>query len=243
MSDHVVPKHVAIIMDGNGRWAQQRHRPRIYGHVRGCRTVRDVVRSCDRLGVQALTLFAFSTENWLRPLQEVSILMRLLRKWLLRERQELMEMGIRVRAVGGIDRLPREVRDVVLQTVEMSQQNKGLELTLCLSYGGREEFTQIAQRIAKRVAAGSMAPEEITEQVLSREFFNPQVGEPDLLIRTSGEIRVSNFLLWQMAYSELYFTETMWPDFNETELLRAIECFSQRQRRFGKTAEQISATL
>lgn len=232
------PKHIAIIMDGNGRWAERRGRPRIYGHVRGCARVRDIIRAADKQGVKALTLYAFSNENWGRPSEEVSVLMRLLYKWLVRERREMMEKNIRLRAIGAIERLPAVVRDMVKQTVEMSQRNSGLQLTIAVSYSGRDELIQVMQRLARRAASGELSPEAVSEQHISDELSTSEVGDPDLLIRTSGEQRISNFLLWQLAYTELYFTDTMWPDFKPSDLRMAIDSYVRRQRRFGLTAHQ-----
>ncbi|MBI3555393.1 MAG: isoprenyl transferase [Deltaproteobacteria bacterium] len=232
------PKHVAIIMDGNGRWAERRGRPRIFGHVRGCARVRDIIREADRQGVKALTLYAFSSENWGRPSVEVSVLMRLLYKWLIRERREMMDKSIRLRAIGAVDRLPESVRKMLTESIGMSKDNTGLQLTLAVSYSGRDELTQVAQRLARRVAAGELAADDIGEHHFAEELSTAPVGDPDLLIRTSGEQRISNFLLWQMAYTELYFTDTMWPDFKPSDLRMAIDSFTRRQRRFGLTARQ-----
>lgn len=240
MSESETPKHIAIIMDGNGRWAERRGRPRIFGHVRGCARVRDIIRAADKEGVKALTLYAFSNENWGRPTEEVSVLMRLLYKWLLRERREMMEKNIRLRSIGNIERLPEFVRDMVQKTVEMSRGNTGLQLNIAVSYGGRDELVRATRRLASRVASGDIQPADISEELLSSELYTSEVGDPDLLIRTSGEQRVSNFLLWQIAYSEIYFTDTMWPDFKASDLRRAIDAYSRRQRRFGLTSQQIN---
>ena len=234
-----VPKHVAIIMDGNGRWAEKRRHLRIFGHVRGCKRVIDIVRAADNMGVKALTLFAFSTENWSRPKEEVGLLFRLLKKWLLRQQAELMQKNIRIRSIGAIDKLPAEVKEILYSTIERSKNNTGLQLTLALSYGGREEITSIVQSVAEKVASGEMKKEEITEDFISSMMCTQELGDPDLLIRTSGEVRVSNFLLWQLAYSELYFTETMWPDFTVDEFHAAIFNYMNRERRFGKTSSQV----
>ncbi len=238
MDNSGTPRHIAIIMDGNGRWAQRRRKPRVYGHVWGCRRVKEIVREADRLGVQALTLFTFSTENWHRPSEEVGVLFKLLRKWLLKEQKELMDMNIRVKAIGAIDKLPVEAREIVEDTVRKSANNTGLQLTLALSYGGREEIVTAARRLAQEVKLGQLSADEIDEKLFSSQLSNPDVGDPDLLIRTSGEVRISNFLLWQLAYSELYFTDTMWPDFTAAELQRAVASYIGRQRRFGLTSEQ-----
>jgi undecaprenyl diphosphate synthase len=234
------PKHIAIIMDGNGRWAERRGRPRVFGHIRGCGRVREIIREADRQGVKALTLYAFSSENWGRPVHEVNVLMRLLFKWLQREQREIMEKNIRFRAIGALGRMPQVVQEAVQHTVEISRYNTGLQVTLALSYGGRDELVAAAQQLARKVKGGELNPEEITEESFSRELFSAALGDPDLLIRTSGEQRLSNFMLWQLAYTELYFTDTMWPDFKPSDLRRAIDSFTRRQRRFGLTSEQAS---
>jgi undecaprenyl diphosphate synthase len=240
MAERKIPQHVAIIMDGNGRWAQKRDRPRIYGHVRGCRRVLDIIREADAVGVKALTLFAFSTENWHRPVQEVSVLFRLLKKWLIREQKELMDKNIRVRAIGNIERLPKEARDILMSTIEKSARNTGLQLTLALSYGGREEIVMATRHWARLAAEGRVKPEDITEHMFASSLSTADIGDPDLLIRTSGEERISNFLLYQLAYAELYFTDVMWPDFSREEFRRAIGLFQNRERRFGLTTAQLS---
>lgn len=241
MFDPVLPRHIAIIMDGNGRWAERRARPRIFGHVRGCGRVREIIREADRLGIRALTLYAFSNENWGRPTDEVNVLMRLLHKWLRREHREIMEKNIRFRAVGSLERLPAEVYRMVQETQEISRFNTGLQLTLALSYSAREELVRAARTMAARVACGEMSPNEITEHNFAEALATVDIGDPDLLIRTSGEQRISNFLLWQLAYTELYFTDTMWPDFKASDLRRAIDSFTRRQRRFGLTSQQLEA--
>lgn len=238
MDQQKAPRHVAIIMDGNGRWAESRRRPRIYGHVRGCRRVLDIVREAESLGVGALTLFAFSTENWQRPAAEVNVLFRLLRKWLIREQEELMKRNIRVQAIGSIERLPKEARDIVQSTIERSAANTGLRLTLALSYGGREDIIRAAKRLAERVAKGEMQTDQICESEFEAELYTAGLPDPDLLIRTSGEVRISNFMLFQMAYTEFYFTDTMWPDFSRSEFRRAVVDFMSRDRRFGKVSKK-----
>lgn len=235
----MTPRHIAIIMDGNGRWAERRGRPRIVGHVRGCGRVREIIREADRLGVKVLTLYAFSSENWGRPADEVGVLMRLLYKWLVRERKELMEKNIRFRSIGAIDRLPSVVQKLVRETEEVSANNTGLQVTLALSYGGRDEILAVTKRLAKKVSSGELSAEDINEGLFSDELFTTEIGDPDLLIRTSGEQRISNFLLWQLAYAELYFTDTMWPDFKASDLRLAIDSYMRRQRRFGLTSQQI----
>lgn len=235
------PRHVAIIMDGNGRWAERRGRPRIFGHVRGCWRVRDIIREASDAGVEVLSLYAFSTENWGRPAHEVEVLMRLLYKWLVRERRELMEKNIRFQAIGAVDRLPPTVRKMVKETEEASAGNTGMRLLMALSYSSRLEIVHAARALAEKAVRGELAPENITEEVFSENLLTAAVRDPDLLIRTSGEQRVSNFLLWQLAYTELYFTDTMWPDFKVADFRRALDSFARRNRRFGLTSQQTEA--
>ena len=233
------PRHVAIIMDGNGRWAEQRGRPRAEGHQAGADTVRAVVRACRSAGVRYLTLYAFSEQNWGRPKLEVSALMGLLKRYLFEERREILDRGIRLEAIGAIERLPFPVRRSLQELRRESEANQEMTLTLALSYGGREELVQATRRLAHEVAEGHLKPEEIDEAALQRALFAPDHPDPALLIRTGGELRVSNFLLWQSAYAELFFSESPWPDFSVDELHRAFEQFHQRQRRFGLTGAQI----
>jgi len=237
------PEHIAIIMDGNGRWAERRGRPRIFGHIKGCGRVREIIREADRLGVKKLTLYAFSSENWGRPTDEVSVLMRLLYKWLIRERRELLEKNIRFRAIGAIHRLPVTVQRMVEDTMKVSQENSGLQVTLALSYGGREELVTTARRLASRVVSGEISVTDINEDLFSSQLWTADIGDPDLLIRTSGEQRISNFLLWQLAYAELYFTDKMWPDFKASDLRLSLDAYSRRQRRFGLTEHQLEVRV
>jgi undecaprenyl diphosphate synthase len=234
-----IPKHLAIIMDGNGRWAKRRGHPRIFGHIRGSARVRDIVRECGRLGVKHLTLYAFSSENWGRPSDEVSILMRLLQKYLVRERKTLMANNVRLHAIGDLDNLPAPARKALDETIELTRHNWGLNLTFALSYGSRQELIGAIKKLAKKVKTWELNPEDITEKTLEQHLFTSEMPDPDLIIRTSGEYRLSNFLLWQAAYSELYITETLWPDFDEKELAKAFEEFGRRTRRFGLTDDQI----
>jgi len=228
-----LPHHVAVIMDGNGRWARDRGRPRIFGHRAGIESVRDVVKACSQIGVEYLTLYTFSRENWKRPKAEVSALMKMLRNLLKNEIKELDRNDVRVMAIGRVDDLPDSVRKELSRAIDKTRDNKGLTLILALSYGGRGEIADAASRAAKGVLDGELAPEEINEDTFGRFLYAPDVPDPDLLIRTSGELRVSNFLLWQIAYSEIWVTDVLWPDFTRNELFEAIADFQKRERRFG----------
>jgi len=230
-----LPRHVGIIMDGNGRWAEQRGLPRLEGHRRGSDSVREVTRAARRLGLSALTLYAFSSQNWQRPPEEVSGLMDLLRDYLHRERPEIMENGIRLHAIGELDRLPPRVRDPLEALRRDSASHVDMTLTLALSYGGREEIIAMA----RRVAADRLDPADVDAQAIEDRLWTEGLPPLELVVRTSGEYRVSNFLLWQLAYSEIHFTDTLWPDFGEIDLLIALEDFQKRERRFGKTSAQI----
>ncbi|MDP3274030.1 MAG: polyprenyl diphosphate synthase [Deltaproteobacteria bacterium] len=234
-----LPRHVAIIMDGNGRWAEQRGFSRTEGHRRGSDAVRRVVRAARRLGVEALTLFAFSEQNWARPQLEVQLLMGLLREFLVSERGEILENGIRLRAIGDLTRLPTEVRRELDPLQNDSASNGAMTLTLALSYGGREEIADAAKDLARAVAAGQLDPENITPELLQSRIASVAVGDPDLLVRTGGELRISNFLLWGAAYSELHFTQKLWPDFEAEDLYRAVAAYQSRERRFGLTGGQV----
>ena len=228
-----LPAHVAIIMDGNGRWARRRLLNRVKGHEQGAETVRTITRSCRELGIRVLTLYAFSTENWQRPRTEISALMSLLKKFLVGERAELLENGIRLSAIGQLDRLPQEVRQTLEETMAATAHMTGMTLNLALSYGGRSEITDMARAVAEKAAAGTLAPADVTEQFVAGMLYTRDLPDPDLLIRTSGEMRISNFLLWQIAYAEIYVTETLWPDFDREELIRILADFQNRERRFG----------
>jgi undecaprenyl diphosphate synthase len=228
-----LPGHVGIIMDGNGRWAQQRGQPRAAGHREGALSVRRTVRVARRLGLRALTLYAFSEQNWARPEEEVEALMLLLREFLLNERDEILDNGIRLNAVGNLGRLPPLVRAVLDPLRKDSADNGAMTLTLALSYGGREEIAHAARELAKGVAAGRISPEDVTADALREHMPSLAVGDPDLVIRTGGEHRISNFLLYGLAYAELHFAEVLWPDFEERDLFAAIASFQKRERRFG----------
>lgn len=234
-----LPQHLAIIMDGNGRWAEQRRLPRIAGHRKGVETVQQVVRSCRQLGIRFLTLYAFSSENWGRPDEEVGALMGLLGVYLRRELKTMLREGIRLRVIGETSRLPAEVQDILRDAVDRTADRTTMTLTLALSYGSRDELLRATRRIGAELAEGRLALEQIDETIFSEHLDTCGLPDPDLLIRTSGEMRISNFLLWQIAYTELYFSEVFWPDFSEQELQNALEEYARRQRRFGLTGSQI----
>ena len=230
----VLPAHVAIIMDGNGRWAAQRNLPRVEGHRRGAESVREVLRCASKLGIRHLTLYAFSIENWNRPKEEVETLMKFLARYLKTEQQEMNQNNVRLRAIGQLDRLPGFVRKQLDATIASLDQNTGTTLNLALSYGARTELVDAARAIAAKAKSGEMAPADIDEQTLSDHLYTAGTPDPDLLIRTSGEMRVSNFMLWQISYAELVVTERLWPDFGEADFRAALEEFAARDRRFGK---------
>jgi undecaprenyl diphosphate synthase len=234
-----LPRHVAVIMDGNGRWAEQRGLSRLYGHRVGKDSVRAIVESSRKLGIKYLSLFAFSSENWNRPPREVDGLMALLRRYLASELGKMMRHGIRLLAVGSLRKLPPAVREALRSSIAATRNNTGMTVILAVSYGGREDIARAARAIARSVERGKLAPGQITEETVSEHLGTKGVPDPDLLIRTSGEMRISNFFLWQLAYTEMYITETLWPDFREREYFQALAFFQQRQRRFGRTAAQI----
>ncbi len=231
-----VPRHVAIIMDGNGRWARQRGLPRHLGHREGMKAVREVVEGAVEAGIQVLTLFAFSTENWQRPEQEVSALMSLLQLYARKERTELRRQGVEVHVLGELDRVDESTRRAVRTIVEGTQGGRVLRLNLMISYGGREEILRAVRLLARKVAAGELSPEEVDDAVFESHLFTAGLPDPDLLIRTSGEHRISNFLLWQMAYTEYYLSPVLWPDFSRQHLFEAVLDFQRRERRFGRVA-------
>ncbi|MBW1989444.1 MAG: isoprenyl transferase [Deltaproteobacteria bacterium] len=226
-------------MDGNGRWAKIRSLSRVKGHEKGAETVRTIVRASREIGISHLTLYAFSTENWQRPSSEVAALMALLSRFLNSERAEMLENGIRLSTIGDVSRLPAEVQQTLDSVKADTAKNTDMVLTLALSYGGREEILRAAKSLAKDAADGKLDPEGVTEQDLASRLYTAGMPDPDLLIRTSGEMRISNFLLWQAAYSELFFTPTLWPDFTKEEYLSILNEYAGRERRFGKTGEQI----
>ncbi len=232
-----LPRHVAIIMDGNGRWATRRGLPRIAGHHAGRRAVREAVEGCSELGIEVLSLYTFSVENWNRPLPEVTGLMSFLRQVLSEERAALRDNNVRLSAIGRIGDLPPEVRAELERTEQELSGNTGLQLMLALSYGGRTELVDCFRRIATEIADGRMAPEEVDESVIDANLYTAGRPHPDLLIRTSGEMRLSNFLLWQLAYAEIYVTDTLWPDFRKRDLFRAVSEYQKRDRRFGRVEQ------
>ena len=235
----VVPRHIDIIMDGNGRWAKRRFLPLIEGHRNGAKSVRAVVEECRRLGVRYLTLFAFSTENWRRPQEEVGGLMGLFVQYLEGELELLLKHDIRLRAMGDLARLPQAVREILERNEQRTKDLTGMELILAVSYGGRDELVQAVKKIGRGIKAGEINPEDITEESFSKALYLPDVPDPDLLIRTSDETRISNFLLWQLAYSEIVVSPVLWPDFSRDEFHRCLNVFAGRNRRFGLTQEQI----
>ncbi len=234
-----LPRHIAIIMDGNGRWAKQHAMGRIAGHKKGADAVRDTVRACREIGVRVLTLYAFSTENWLRPAREVKALMGLLEEYLRSEVQEMLENGIRLAAIGDMEALKEPSRGVLRETIARTSQNREMTLNLALSYGGRDEIVGAVKGIVEDFRKGVLSTPDITPDLFSRYLDTAGLPDPDLLIRTSGEYRISNFLLWQCAYTEFYFTDVLWPDFNRGELFRAIAEYQRRERRFGLTSDQV----
>lgn len=231
------PEHVAIIMDGNGRWAKKRGWHRSIGHAKGSSRVKDIVREADRLGVKILTLYCFSTENWNRSEEEVSTLMMLLKDYLLKEKETLVENNIRLSTFGQTERIPAQVREVLKETIEATSKNTGLSLNFCISYGGRAEMIRATQRICEKYKNGEIELSEVDEALFSDHLYTAGLPDPDLMIRTSGESRISNFLLWQLAYSELYITDTPWPEFTPEKLREALTEFSTRKRRFGRSDE------
>jgi undecaprenyl diphosphate synthase len=238
-----LPRHVAIVMDGNGRWALKRGFNRCEGHRRGKDSVRAVVEATRQLGIPYLTLFAFSNENWQRPKVEVRYLMQLFHRFLITETKRLMKRNIRVLAVGEMSRLPVPVRRVLTDTIRLTADNHALTVALALSYGGRQDVIEAARRIAEAAASGRIKPEQVDELMVQRELMTAGLPDPDLLIRTSGELRISNFFLFQLAYTELYFTDTLWPDFRERDLLGALAAYQSRERRFGTIDEGSSLSL
>ena len=229
-----LPVHVAIIMDGNGRWARKRFLNRIKGHQKGAETVRTIVRAGREIGIRHLTLYAFSTENWDRPKSEVAALMNLLKQFLKSEQKELMDNHIRLNAIGQIERLPADVQRTLAESMELTKENHKMCLNLALSYGGRAELVKMVKDIAIKAKDGAIDPDSITAELIAEHLYTRAIPDPDLLIRTSGEMRISNFLLWQIAYTEIYVTDTLWPDFGRDEFIRILQDYQHRERRYGK---------
>ena len=235
-----LPKHIAVIMDGNGRWAKEKGKPRVFGHRNGVKSVREITEAAAELGVKYLTLYAFSTENWGRPKLEVSALMRLLVETVYQETNTLMENNIRLQAIGEIDKLPKATYQALLEGIENTKNNERMTLVLALNYSGRWDITKAAQKLAEDVAQGNLKAEDISAEHISQQLSTSGMPDPELLIRTSGEARISNFLLWELAYAELYFSPVFWPDFRKPDFHQAIVDYQQRERRFGKISEQIA---
>ena len=238
-----MPKHVAVIMDGNGRWARLRGKPRVFGHRQGVDSVRECVRAAGEWGIRYLTLFAFSDENWGRPLDEVSVIMQLLDTYIRKEREELNRNNVRFRAIGDLTKLKPATRELIHETTKMLAGNTGLVLTVALSYGSRGEITRACKDLARRVAAGDLTVDDISPDMVTARLDTAGMPDPDLLIRTSGEQRISNFLLWQCAYTEFYFTATHWPDFGREEFALALRSYDDRERRYGLTGAQVGPSL
>jgi undecaprenyl diphosphate synthase len=235
-----LPRHIAIIMDGNGRWAKKRSLNRIAGHRTGIKKAKEVIRSCRELGIEVLTLYAFSTENWKRPQREIKALMALLKRFLRAEGKELIENNIRLNTIGNIVDLPKDVSQVLQEVMQKTKRNTGMVLNAALSYSGRDEIIRAVKKIIGHVQQGEMTTKQINEENFSQYLFTSGLPDPDLLIRTSGELRISNFLLWQMAYTEIYVTDILWPDFNKNNLIDAIADYQKRERRYGLTQQQIN---
>ena len=229
-----LPRHVAVIMDGNGRWAQQRGLPRIMGHRRGVDALKDLLRCCRDWGIEALTAYAFSTENWGRPLEEVDFLMTLFERVLRQELEEMMQEDVCIRFAGNLEALPRSLQSEIERSMSQTLNNTGIRFTVATNYGGRQEILQACRAIATQVEQGLLRPEDIDESIFERHLYTAGMCDPDLLIRTSGEMRISNFLLWQMAYAEIYVTDTLWPDFDRAEFHQALCSYQNRKRRFGR---------
>jgi undecaprenyl diphosphate synthase len=228
-----LPKHVAIIMDGNGRWAQLRHKPRTYGHIKGARVAKQIITACAEKGLENLTLYAFSSENWMRPPMEVLFLMNLLRRYLKKETETLVKQNIRFTAIGDLAKLPEDVINAIRYATDVTSKNTGMNLIFAISYGSRQEITEAVKKVAQRVADGTLKADQVDESIIHSYLYTSHVPDPDLIIRTSGEHRLSNFLMWQAAYAEFYFCETLWPEFSREDLDIALLNFFKRERRFG----------
>lgn len=228
-----IPEHVAIIMDGNGRWAKERHRPRTFGHAQGAKVLEQTLEDCDDIGIKYLTVYAFSTENWSRPLQEIQVIMKLFREYLISAVDKCNRNNVRCMVIGERSRLSPDIIDSINNLENATRNNTGITFIVAINYGGRDDITRAARKIAAQAAAGEIVPDDITEDLISSALDTRGIPDPDLLIRTSGEQRLSNFLMWQLAYTEFYFADVHWPDFNKAELIKAIEKYSARDRRYG----------
>ncbi len=235
-----LPKHLAIIMDGNGRWAKQQGKKRIFGHEKGARTVRKIIEEVSQIGIPYLTLYTFSSENWKRPKLEVDALMHLLSRYLKKEMAVMQKNNVRLNAIGDLQSLPKSIQRELQKAMELTQNNTKTTVSLALGYGGQQEILQMVQRVAQKVEKGELSPCDITPNIVEESLYTKEIPPVDLLIRTSGEYRISNFLLWQIAYAELYFTNVLWPDFTPEELHKALLDYQNRERRFGKTSEQLT---
>ncbi|GCL41213.1 isoprenyl transferase [Anabaena sp. FACHB-1250] len=234
LKQELLPRHVAVIMDGNGRWAKRQGLPRIVGHKAGVNALKDLLHCCKDWGIKALTAYAFSTENWKRPQEEVEFLMTLFQRVLRQELREMVEENVQIQFVGDLSALPKALQMEISRSMAETKDNRSILLTIATNYGGRQEILQACVAIAQKVKEGLLKPEEISEEVFESHLYTAGIGDPDLLIRTSGEMRLSNFLLWQMAYGEIYISDALWPDFNRSEFHRALSAYQQRERRFGK---------
>ncbi|AFZ59669.1 isoprenyl transferase [Anabaena cylindrica FACHB-243] len=234
LKKELLPQHVAVIMDGNGRWAKRQGLPRIMGHKAGVDAIKDLLHCCKDWGIKALTAYAFSTENWKRPQEEVEFLMTLFQRVLRQELREMVEENVQIQFVGNLQALPKALQEEISRSMAETKDNCSIRFTVATNYGGRQEILQACRAIAQKVQEGLLKPEEISEQVFEAHLYTAGIADPDLLIRTSGEMRLSNFLLWQMAYGEIYITDTLWPDFDRKEFHRALSAYQQRERRFGK---------
>ena len=238
-----IPQHIAVIMDGNGRWAKKAGEQRVFGHQNGVTSVRDTVKGCRELGVKYLTLYAFSTENWNRPIEEVNALMELLVQSIVNEKEELNENDIRLNCIGEFDKLPKSCQKTMKQVMDETRNNSSMTLTLALSYSGRWDMVQAMKSIGKEIMEGKISLDEIDEQMVTSHLSTNAIPDPELMIRTSGEFRISNFLLWQLAYSEIYITDVLWPEFRKDDLHKALLDYQSRERRFGKTSDQLKTEI
>ncbi|MEY3222515.1 MAG: hypothetical protein RLZZ203_1371 [Cyanobacteriota bacterium] len=234
LKKELLPQHVAVIMDGNGRWAKRQGLPRIMGHKAGVDALKNLLRCCKDWGIKALTAYAFSTENWKRPQEEVEFLMSLFQRVLRQELREMVEENVQIQFVGNLQALPKGLQEEISRSMTETKNNQSIKFTVATNYGGRQEILQACRAIAQKVKEGLLQPDDISEEVFEAHLYTAGVADPDLLIRTSGEMRLSNFLLWQMAYGEIYITDTLWPDFDREEFRRALSAYQQRERRFGK---------